>query len=500
MDLYCTRPGCPRPVNACADLDHQVTLKTVPQKYCTTCGMELILIGRYLPLRLLGQGGFGAAFLARDRYTPAMRQCVVKQFLPSGQLSPAQLVVAQQLFEREAEVLEQLGNTHPLIPDLFAFFELTASSPQAGKQDKFFYLVQEYIDGETMEEELVQKGTLATGDVVAMLKEMLDVLTFVHENGSIHRDIKPSNIMRHRSGRFYLLDFGAVKQAAKGAATAKSTGIYSLGFAPPEQMAGGEVYPSSDLYALAVTCLMLLTGKQPNDLFDSYSNAWKWRNDVPNVPDSLADVFDRMLLQTPSQRFQSAADVVAALKAAAGTVRSQPPKRTPLPTPQPTPTPPTTLPQPVPSPQALQTTSGKAAPQVAVQPAKPVRQRAAIAPFSTVELLGAAAFTGFEGGLLAIALLSLSGTVLIGAGFWVVLLVGLVFLQNRRIIERLDLLIVVGLTLPIVLFLPPLHGAVARLGNNVLTTVIAIAVVTGLSAIAVTALFRIIFNLLSNWL
>jgi serine/threonine-protein kinase len=225
--------------------------------------MELILIGRYLPLRLLGQGGFGAAFLARDRYTPAMRQCVVKQFLPSGQLSPAQLVVAQQLFEREAEVLEQLGNTHPLIPDLFAFFELTASSPQAGKQDKFFYLVQEYIDGETMEEELVQKGTLATGDVVAMLKEMLDVLTFVHENGSIHRDIKPSNIMRHRSGRFYLLDFGAVKQAAKGAATAKSTGIYSLGFAPPEQMAGGEVYPSSDLYALAVTCLMLLTGKQP---------------------------------------------------------------------------------------------------------------------------------------------------------------------------------------------------------------------------------------------
>ncbi|HEY9654859.1 MAG TPA: serine/threonine-protein kinase [Crinalium sp.] len=500
MDLYCTRPGCPRPVNTFGDLDHQATLKTVPQKYCTTCGMELILIGRYLPLRLLGQGGFGAAFLARDRYTPAMRQCVVKQFLPSGQLSPAQLVVAQQLFEREAEVLEQLGNTHPLIPDLFAFFELTASSPQAGKQDKFFYLVQEYIDGETMEEELVQKGARSTDDVVAMLKEMLDVLTFVHENGSIHRDIKPSNIMRHRNGRFYLLDFGAVKQAAKGAATAKSTGIYSLGFAPPEQMAGGEVYPSSDLYALAITCLMLLTGKQPNDLFDSYSNTWKWRNDAPSVPDSLADVFDRMLLQTPSQRFQSAADVLVALKAPAGTVRSQPPKRTPLPTPQPTPTPPTTLPQPLPPPQALQPTPGQAAPQVAVQAAKAVRQRAAIAPFSTVELLGAAAFTGFEGGLLAIALLSLSGTVLIGAGFWVVLLAGLVFLQSRRIIERLDLLIVVGLTLLIVLFLPPLHRAVALLGDNVLTIVIAIAVVTGLSAIAVTAFFRIIFNLLSNLL
>ncbi|XHX76723.1 MAG: protein kinase [Stenomitos frigidus ULC029] len=489
MDLYCTRPGCPRPVNAFTDLDQPTTLKTVPQKYCTSCGMELMLIGRYLPLKLLGQGGFGAAFLARDRYTPAMRQCVVKLFLPSGQLSPAQLVVAQQLFEREAEVLEQLGNTHPLIPDLFAFFELTVPSTQAGKQDKFFYLVQEYIDGETMEEELVQKGTLSPDDVVAMLKEMLRVLTFVHENGSIHRDIKPSNIMRHRNGRFYLLDFGAVKQAAKGAATAKSTGIYSLGFAPPEQMAGGEVYPSSDLYALAVTCLMLLTGKQPNDLFDSYSNTWKWRNDAPSVPASLADALDRMLLQTPSQRFQSAAEVLVALKASAGggTLRSQPPK----PTPAPTPMPPTSLPQPAPP---------LPPPQPAAQTAKPVRQRAAIAPFSTLELLGAAALTGFEGGLLAIALLSLFGTLLIGAGFWVVLLAGLILLQMRRVIDRKDLLIVIVITLPIVLFLPSLHRAAALLGDNVLTTVIAIAVVTGLSAIAVTALFRIIFNLVSRWL
>jgi serine/threonine-protein kinase len=505
MDLYCTRPGCPRPVNAFADLDHQATLKTVPQKYCTTCGMELILIGRYLPLKLLGQGGFGAAFLARDRYTPAMRRCVVKQFLPSGQLSPAQLVVAQQLFEREAEVLEQLGNMHPLIPDLFAFFELTASSPQAGQQDKFFYLVQEYIDGETMEEELMQKGTLSLDDVVAMLKEMLEVLTFVHANGSIHRDIKPSNIMRHRNGRFYLLDFGAVKQAAKGAATAKSTGIYSLGFAPPEQMAGGEVYPSSDLYALAVTCLMLLTGKQPNDLFDSYSNTWKWRNDAPSVPASLADALDRMLLQTPSQRFQAAADVLAALKASpAGSGRSPTPKRTPLPTPAPTPaptpSPPTTLPQPVPPPQALQPATGQVAPQVAAQAAKPVRQRAAIAPFSTLELLSAAALTGFEGGLLAIALLSLFGTLLIGAGFWVVLLAGLILLQMRRVIDRKDLLIVIVITLPIVLVISSLHRVTALLGDNVLIIVIAIAVVAGLSAIAATALFRLIFNLLSNWL
>lgn len=410
MDLYCTRPGCPRPMNTFTDLANQATLKTVTQKYCTTCGMELILIGRYVPLKLLGQGGFGAAFLARDRYTPAMRQCVVKQFLPSGQLTPKQLGIAQQLFEREAEVLEQLGNTHPLIPDLFAFFELTVPSTQTGKQDKFFYLVQEYIDGETMEE-LAEKGTLAPDDVVAMLKEILEILTFVHENGSIHRDIKPSNIMRHRNGRFYLLDFGAVKQATKGAVAAKSTGIYSLGFAPPEQMAGGEVYPSSDLYALAVTCLMLLTGKQPNELFDSYSNTWNWRSEAPGVRRPLADALDRMLLPTPSQRFQSAAEALEALKStSAGAGRSPVSTRSPTPkrSSRPASTPPTAPPQPVPQqpvpqpvPQPVQ--AAVQAPQAAAQTAKPVRQRSAIAPFSTLELLGAAAFTGFEGGLLAIA-------------------------------------------------------------------------------------------------
>ncbi len=485
MDLYCTRPGCPRPVNGFPDLEHHNTLKTVPQKYCTTCGMELILIGRYLPLRLLGQGGFGAAFLARDRYTPGMRQCVVKQFQPSGNLSPAQLEMAQQLFEREGEVLEQLGNAHPLIPDLFAFFELTIASSQPGKPDRFFYLVQEYIDGQTMEE-LAQNGSLSSDDVTAMLKEILEVLAFVHENGSIHRDIKPSNIMRHRNGRFYLLDFGAVKQATKGAA-GKSTGIYSLGFAPPEQMSGGEVFPSSDLYALAVTCLLLLTGKQPNELFDAYSNEWNWRPHAPGVNSALAAALDRMLLSTPSQRFQSATAVLTVLK--------QPPvasARSPIPQAVTPPvSPPTTLPHPIAKPAPAVTPTP--------QPAKPV-QRSSVRSFSTLELLGAAAFTGFEGGLLAIALLSLIGTSLLSGGFWLVLLAGLAFLQARRIMEREDLLITAGITLAIVLATPPLRQITAVLGGNVLGNVVVIAGLAGLIAIAATALFRIIFNLLSSFL
>jgi serine/threonine-protein kinase len=118
---------------------------------------------------------------------------------------------------------------------------LTVPSLKHPKQDSFFYLVQEFIDGKNLEEELAIKSKFSWSEV---LRAILPVLKFVHEHNSIHRDIKPSNIMRDRNGKLYLLDFGAVKQVTNTAAVAdSSTGIYSMGFAPPEQMAGGEVHP-----------------------------------------------------------------------------------------------------------------------------------------------------------------------------------------------------------------------------------------------------------------
>ena len=233
MEILCTRPGCPRPQNSFADLDNPSHLKTAQQKYCTSCGMSLILAGRYLPSKLLGKGGFGAAFLARDRYTPAMRECVVKQFQPASDLSPKQLEIAEGLFEREAAVLERLGNKHKQIPDLYAFFPVIVPSLLGNKEDQFFYLVQEFIDGQDLEQELAAKGKFSEKEVVWILREILKILKFVHENHSIHRDIKPSNIMRNSDGRLYLLDFGAVKQVTAGAGVpGRSTGIYSMGFAP----------------------------------------------------------------------------------------------------------------------------------------------------------------------------------------------------------------------------------------------------------------------------
>jgi serine/threonine protein kinase len=467
MEVYCTRPRCPRPQNRFADLDDQTTLKTAQQKYCTTCGMPLMLDGRYVPIKLLGRGGFGAAFLARDRRIPGMRQCVVKQFQPAGNLTSDQLQIAQQLFEREAEVLAQLGNEHEQIPDLFAFFPVTVQSLQIGQEDQFFYLVQEYIDGQNLEEELAQKGNFSETEILEVLQEILQVLKFVHHKGILHRDIKPSNIMRRRDGRLFLLDFGAVKlvTTAPAGATTASTGIYSMGFAPPEQMAGRQVYPSTDLYALAVTALTLLTGQEATQLFDAYSNQWQWRTQV-NVSPNLADVLDKMLLPAANQRFQSAQDVLDAL------LVSKKPQIIP----------PTQIP---PKPQI--TTSPQAAGHIPATPQRPP----IIPTFSTLQLLSGAAFSGFEGALIAIAFFSFLPNPIITLAVAALILGGLIFAQTRRWIEGKDLLIIPGISFALIFFIPLL-----RRGLNI-QQVIILAFAAALVTIALTALFRLIYKLLS---
>jgi serine/threonine protein kinase len=488
MEVHCTRPACSRPVNHFADLDNSATLKTVQQKYCTACGMPLILVGRYVPLKLLGRGGFGAAYLARDRHTPAMRKCVVKQFQPAGDLSPVQLELAQKLFEREGEVLEELGNKHPQIPDLLAFFELDVPSSTPNKPDRFFYLVQEFIDGQDMERELEQKKQFSETEVLEVLAEILKVLRFVHSNNSIHRDIKPSNIMRHRDGRLFLLDFGAVKQltsAVAGQAARGSTGIHTPLYAPPEQMRGDKVFPSTDLYALGVTCIVLLTGKLPDELYDSYSNTWVWRA-YTQVSDRLEAILNRMLLPTPSQRFQSADEALASLmvKPASPPPPPPPPPVPVVAAPAPSPTPP---PPPVPSPVPMPAASAPAP----VQPVAPQGMRPAIRPFSTLELIRGAGFTGFEGGLLAIAIYSFSGSWLLSGGLPLVAIAVLVFLQARRVIEGWDLPIVAGVTLAVVAFV------VLRFGIP-LSSLVIVAGLAGLLAITVTIIFRLIYTLLSR--
>jgi serine/threonine protein kinase len=474
--------------------------------------MPLILDSRYVTLKLLGQGGFGAAFLARDRRTPGMRRCVVKQFQPSGNLTPNQLQIAHDLFEREAEALDRLGNRHPQIPDLFASFDLEAPGAQSGSPQRLFYLVQEYIDGHTLEEELDQQGPLSAAAVTEVMVEVLKILEFVHAEGAIHRDIKPSNVMRTQAGLIYLLDFGAVKQVSTAGTATKSTGIYSQGFAPPEQVAGGQVYACTDFYALAVTCIMLLTGKGHEELYDAYDNSWQWRPFAAAVPDGLGRVLDRMLLAAPSQRYQSVQEVLTALQSPSA--KAPPAKvKSPAAHPGPSSSPaastaaasgPSSSPASSPaasgaaaqgpsSPVALPSTQmpppPKPAPPVPSPPARP-----SIAPFSTLELLGSSAFTGFEAGLLAIALFSLPVPSPVSGLLWLSLCGGLIFAQSRRIIEKVDLPIAAGLTLAIVAVMV----VVLKIVKLPLVGVVVLAGLSGLLAVAAISLFKLIYNLLAK--
>lgn len=473
MEILCTRPGCSHPHNNFSDLDDPSKLKTVQQKYCTSCGMPLILAGRYLPSKLLGKGGFGAAFLAQDRFTPTMRLCVVKQFQPEGNLNAQALAIAQDLFEREAVILEDLGSKHPQIPQLYAFFPLVVSNQMTKEGEQFFYLVQELIDGEDLETELKRKGIFKESEIIEVLHEILLVLQFIHDNNCIHRDIKPSNIMRDKQGRLYLLDFGAVKQvtATAGNPQKRSTGIYSMGFAPPEQMQGAAVYPATDLYALATTCLNLLTGKSPEELYDSYNNCWNWRTQVTNISDGLANILDRLLLPSPRERYQSASEVLQALHSSQSQGISSGTKT---------------------SIQTPSNPSKSSVPSPPPQPSSSPISHGATKTFSSVDLLIYSGFTGFEGAILILGLKNFLAApgIIIGC----MIMGGLLYLQYRQILDKKDLLII-GIITVVSLIITLVFGF---LGFNSVSFLLIAGLVAGAGLIAVTSLFKLIYQLLSS--
>jgi serine/threonine-protein kinase len=399
------------------------------------------------------------------------------------------MTIAKQMFEREGEVLEKLGK-HPQIPDLLAFFEVESNG------DEFFYLVQEFIDGFTLEGLVQQYGAIAELDVIDIMKSVLPILQFVHENGSIHRDIKPSNIMIRKTDQVYfLLDFGAVKQVTVGAATGlASTGIYTPGYGAPEQMRGAKVYPSSDLYAFGVTCLYLLTGKDPEDLIDPQTNQWRWRSFVQVSP-QLGEILDHMIASAPKDRFSSAAEVLQAL--GAGTSISVPPasQSTVI---TPVPSAPTSIPD-MPSPAPVQV-QVPVVPEPMPQPA-PARVRPPASkpwllqvPLST-QLFGAF-LLGAQGGLLgvvahAVMLKSIGviPTVVIVGGLMLTALALRVFaiLDNKDVLVFVNILsiLVVGALQFFLKWNLPNLGTIALICGT-----------AGFATVALMTIFRLVFQIL----
>ncbi len=293
---YCLNPACPSPEN----LTHT--------ELCQACGSKLLLRDRYRVVQSLGHGGFGATFLANDDSLPGNPYCVIKQLRPVAS-SPHVLQMARELFRREAKTLGKIGN-HPQVPRLLDYFEASQE----------FYLVQEFISGSTLQQEVKQSGPFSEAGVKQFLSEILPMMQYVHAQQVIHRDIKPANLIRRsQDKKLVLIDFGAVKDQVSpiraGATEQTALTAYAIGtpgYAPPEQMAMRPVY-ASDIYALGVTCVYLLTGKSPKDLdYDSTTGEVLWREQV-HVSEHFATVLKKMLEVSVRHRYQTAGEVLRAL-------------------------------------------------------------------------------------------------------------------------------------------------------------------------------------------
>ena len=295
---YCFNPTCSRPQN------------TDGSRLCSSCKSDLLLIDRYHATQIIGQGGFGKTYLAVDEKSNS--PCVIKQFS-----FPNSSSTALRLFSDEAQQLRSLGS-HQQIPTFVDYVE---------QQDECF-IIQEFVDGSNLEEELKANGAFSEAQVEKLLLNILPVIEFIHERGVIHRDIKPENIIHRKSDdRFVLVDFGAAKQATTTALAKTGTTIGSAGYTAPEQ-AFGKAVQQSDLYSLGVTCVHLLTGMHPFDLVDSSDGNWVWRDYLKRpVSQKPGKIIDRLLERGTKMRYSSAAEVLKDLKTE---VRKKPLKKSTL--------------------------------------------------------------------------------------------------------------------------------------------------------------------------
>lgn len=274
-----------------------------------------LLQGRYQVVRLLGAGGFCQTYLAKDICQPGHPTCVIKHLLPASNL-PESLSTLKHLFVREAEALKKLEHCDR-VPQLWDCFE----------ENLEFYLIEEFIEGRSLSAELPRGFRWSESYVVQLLQEVLTILEAVHCHGLIHCDVKPSNLIRRQQDdRLVLIDFGSVKPAWTQLITAQgkpdittataipaTIAIGTPGYMPPEQMRGFP-RPNSDIYALGTIAIQALTGLHPRQLLeDSDTGEMIWQSQV-NASSELACILNRMVRYHFKERYQSATEVLQALR------------------------------------------------------------------------------------------------------------------------------------------------------------------------------------------
>jgi parallel beta-helix repeat protein len=287
----CINPDCKQPQNS----DNYL--------FCQACGSELLLTGRYRVMRLLSnKGGFGATYEVIHNNQPKVLKILTNSH-PE----------AIRLFQQEAQILMMLE--HPGIPKgegEFSYFPRDS-------QNSIHCFVMEKIEGLDLEDYQKQRRHRPIDQKLALewLKQLVEILHAVHSQNFFHRDIKPSNIILKPDGQLTLIDFGAVRQVTATIMAGKqNTGIYTPGYAPPEQEKGYAV-TQSDFFALGRTFVYLLTGKEPTDssMYDHYNNELKWRDFAPQVSPQLADFLDQLMMERATRRPVNTSELLEGLTA-----------------------------------------------------------------------------------------------------------------------------------------------------------------------------------------
>lgn len=273
---FCFNPEC-------------VSLHQSPlQNRCEACGDSLRLQNRYRGLHLLGQSNLSRTFLAVDDTTNHYR--VIKQY------------ACDRHWKTQIKLLKELG-AHSQVPTLLDYFE----------QDQYCYLVQEYVDGQTLSTTLKKISEVETWEI---LESVLRILQFIHAYNVIHRDIQPQNLIQ-RNAEIVLVDFDSACFIDDLSSSNQIAG--SAEYAAPEQLKGHPVF-ASDLYSLGITSLQLLTGIEPFYLFDAIARS----NYLPKLDDRLAQFLDRLTAPILIDRFDSAKAALRELLRLRGKKQSEP--------------------------------------------------------------------------------------------------------------------------------------------------------------------------------
>jgi serine/threonine protein kinase len=333
----CINPDCPKPQN----LDSNM--------FCLACGSELLLDGRYRVVNQLGKGGFGCTYEVRELSKTVINNSGLPKIL---KLLINNQPKAVELFQREADVLAKLN--HPGIPVVdrdgyFTFLPRGATQP-------LHCLIMEKISGIDLRKYMRRRGNQPISESLAIewLNQAALILREVHQRQFFHRDIKPSNIMLNQDGQLVLIDFGAVREITETYLAKHSdgdiTGIHSPGYTAPEQL-NGQAVLQSDFYSLGRTFVYLLTGKKPNDMFDSATGRLNWRSHAPQVSTLFADLLDQMMAFAPNKRPANADEILQRLQEINPTLQPSPPAIAPATDPDPAANLPPTVITPVPTPE-----------------------------------------------------------------------------------------------------------------------------------------------------